>query len=326
MNTDKKILAKYRSYFDRIDREVEKALSSRIALIEEIGGHTLLGGGKRLRPLFFILSCELCGFQGENLYRLSTIFEYIHTASLLHDDVLDNANTRRKQPSANHLWGNQAAVLEGDFLYSKSFCVAVETRNLPFLELITDTTTQMAEGQILELLHTNDWNISREVYLDIINAKTAVLISAACSGGGIISSATERDVHSLQKFGHLMGMAFQMMDDVLDYTSDQAVFGKPVGKDIREGKITLPLIYALEEMPEPERKEIRDRFMQQRPSSDKNYEDLIDLVRRNGVLERVRSEAKGYVEEAALCLDGFSDSPARKNLLELNRFIIERSH
>ncbi|MEJ2024897.1 MAG: polyprenyl synthetase family protein [Deltaproteobacteria bacterium] len=326
MDTDEKILTKYRAYFDRIDREVEKALSSRVSLIEEIGGHTLLGGGKRLRPLFFILSCQLCGFQDENLYRLSTIFEYIHTASLLHDDVLDNANTRRKQPSANHLWGNHAAVLEGDFLYSKSFCVAVETRNLPFLKLITDTTTQMAEGQILELLHTNDWNISRDVYLDIINAKTAVLISAACSGGGIISSATERDVHSLQKFGHLMGMAFQMMDDVLDYTSEQAVFGKPVGKDIREGKITLPLIYALKEMPEPERKEIRDRFMQQRPSSDKNYEDLIDLVRRNGVLERVRSEAKEYVEEAALCLDGFSDSPARKNLLELNRFIIERSY
>ncbi len=326
MDTDEKILTKYRAYFDRIDREVEKALSSRVSLIEEIGGHTLLGGGKRLRPLFFILSCQLCGFQDENLYRLSTIFEYIHTASLLHDDVLDNANTRRKQPSANHLWGNHAAVLEGDFLYSKSFCVAVETRNLPFLKLITDTTTQMAEGQILELLHTNDWNISRDVYLDIINAKTAVLISAACSGGGIISSATERDVHSLQKFGHLMGMAFQMMDDVLDYTSEQAVFGKPVGKDIREGKITLPLIYALEEMPEPERKDIRDLFMQQRPSSDENYEDLIALVRRNGVLDRVRSEAKEYVEEAALCLDGFSDSPARKNLLELNRFIIERSH
>lgn len=318
-------MAKYQPYFEKIDREVEKALSSRISLIEEIGGHTLLGGGKRLRPLFFIISCELCGFRDERLYRLSTIFEYIHTASLLHDDVLDNANTRRKKPSANHLWGNHAAVLEGDFLYSKSFCVAVEAGNVSFLKLITDTTTQMAEGQIMELLHTNDWNMSREVYLDIINAKTAVLIAAACGGGGILSSADKRGVQALQKFGHLMGMAFQMMDDVLDYTSDQAVIGKPVGKDIREGKITLPLIYALEETADAERKRIQALFEQREPSDDE-YQGLIDLVRKNGVLERVRSEAQRYVDKAALCLDGFRDSTARENLLELNRFIVERDH
>jgi len=325
MDTDKKILTKYQPYFEKIDREVEKALSSRISLVEEIGGHTLLGGGKRLRPLFFILACELCGLQDDILYRISTIFEYIHTASLLHDDVLDNANTRRRKPSANHLWGNHAAVLEGDFLYSKSFCVAVEAGNVSFLKLITDTTTQMAEGQILELVHTNDWSMSKEVYLDIINAKTAVLISAACAGGGILSSADERDVHALQKFGHLMGMAFQMMDDLLDYTADQAVFGKPVGKDIREGKITLPLIYALQEMSDVEKKRIQDLFEQREPSEE-DYQNLIDLVRKNGVLERVRAEAEKYVDEAAFCLDGFPGSPARENLLELNRFIIERHH
>jgi octaprenyl-diphosphate synthase len=325
MEPDKRILAKYQPYFEKIDREVEKALNSRVSLVEEIGGHTLLGGGKRLRPLFFILSCELCGFEDERLYRLSTIFEYIHTASLLHDDVLDNANTRRRKPSANQLWGNHAAVLEGDFLYSKSFCVAVESDNVSFLKLITGTTTQMAEGQILELLHTNDWNMSREVYLDIINAKTAVLIAAACAAGGILSSADKRDVQALQKFGHLMGMAFQMIDDLLDYTSDQAVIGKPVGKDIREGKITLPLIYAMQEMADAEKKPIQDLFDQREPS-DEEYQDLIDLVRRNGVVEMVRSEARKYVDEAALCLDGFSDSPARENLLELNHFIIERHH
>lgn len=325
MDTDKKILAKYQPYFEKIDREVEKALSSRISLIEEIGGHTLLGGGKRLRPLFFLLSCDLCGLEGERLYRLSTIFEYIHTASLLHDDVLDNANTRRKKPSANHLWGNHAAVLEGDFLYSKSFCVAVEADNVSFLKLITDTTTQMAEGQILELLHTNDWNMRKEVYLEIINAKTAVLISAACAGGGILSSTEERNVQALQEFGHLMGMAFQMMDDLLDYTADQAVIGKPVGKDIREGKITLPLIYALEEMSEAERRRVQALFEQQEPPKE-GFQDIIGLVRGNNVLERVRSEAEKYVDEAALRLDGFPASPARENLLELNRFIIERHY
>ncbi|HDZ24718.1 MAG TPA: polyprenyl synthetase family protein [Desulfobacteraceae bacterium] len=325
MDSEKKILAKYQSYFEKIDQEVEKALTSRVSLIEEIGGHTLLGGGKRLRPLFFILSCELCGFHDEILYRLSTIFEYIHTASLLHDDVLDNANIRRKKPSANHLWGNHAAVLEGDFLYSKSFCVAVEAGNVSFLKLITDTTTQMAEGQILELLHTNDWNMNRDTYLDIINAKTAVLISAACAAGGILSSADPKEIEALQKFGHLMGMAFQIMDDLLDYTSDQAVFGKPVGKDIREGKITLPLIYALEGMSDEEKKLIQELFEQREPSNEE-YQDLIDLVRRNGVLQKVQTDAQKYVDEAALCLDGFPDSPARENFLELNRFIIERHY
>ncbi|RLB15256.1 MAG: octaprenyl diphosphate synthase [Thermoplasmata archaeon] len=325
MDSEKKILAKYQSYFEKIDQEVEKALTSRVSLIEEIGGHTLLGGGKRLRPLFFILSCELCGFHDEILYRLSTIFEYIHTASLLHDDVLDNANIRRKKPSANHLWGNHAAVLEGDFLYSKSFCVAVEAGNVSFLKLITNTTTQMAEGQILELLHTNDWNMNRDMYLDIINAKTAVLISAACAAGGILSSADPKEIEALQKFGHLVGMAFQIMDDLLDYTSDQAVFGKPVGKDIREGKITLPLIYALEGMSDEEKKLIQELFEQREPSNEE-YQDLIDLVRRNGVLQKVQSDAQKYVDEAALCLDGFPDSPARENFLELNRFIIERHY
>ncbi len=325
MDSEKKILAKYQSYFEKIDQEVEKALTSRVSLIEEIGGHTLLGGGKRLRPLFFILSCELCGFHDEILYRLSTIFEYIHTASLLHDDVLDNANIRRKKPSANHLWGNHAAVLEGDFLYSKSFCVAVEAGNVSFLKLITNTTTQMAEGQILELLHTNDWNMNRDTYLDIINAKTAVLISAACAAGGILSSADPKEIEALQKFGHLMGMAFQIMDDLLDYTSDQAVFGKPVGKDIREGKITLPLIYALEGMSDEEKKLIQELFEQREPSNEE-YQDLIDLVRRNGVLQKVQTDAQKYVDEAALCLDGFPDSPARENFLELNRFIIERHY
>jgi octaprenyl-diphosphate synthase len=325
METDKTILAKYDPYFRKIDREVEGALSSRIALIEEIGGHSLLGGGKRLRPLFFILSCQLCGSEEEKLYRLSTIFEYIHTASLLHDDVLDNANIRRKKPSANQLWGNHAAVLEGDFLYSKAFCVAVESDNVAFLKLITETTTRMAEGQILELLHTNDWNLDKETYKDIISAKTAVLISAACAGGGILSRADERAVCSLTKFGYLMGMAFQVMDDLLDYTSSQAVFGKPVGKDIREGKITLPLIYAREVMEDEEKRQAQNLLEQETPSEE-GYRHLMNLICRNSILERVRSEAEKYVDEAALCLDGFPDSPAKENLQELNRFIIERHY
>lgn len=325
MDADRAILAKYDPFSEKIDHALADLLSSRIAFIEKIGSHSLLGGGKRLRPLLFILSCHLCGYAHESLYRISTIFEYIHTASLLHDDVLDNARTRRRKPSANHLWGNHAAVLEGDFLYSKSFCVAVEADSLAFLKLITDTTLQMAEGQILELLHTNDWSLDKKAYLDIIHAKTAVLISAACASGGIISCAHEGAVESLAQFGRNMGMAFQIMDDLLDYASTETVFGKPVGKDIREGRVTLPLIYTLAQLPPSERARICTLFERDRPS-EKDYCDIVERIRGNDVLERVRCDAQRYVDRAADCLDLFPDSQDKRNLLELNQFIVERQY
>ena len=249
MDSGSVILDKYKEEIIKINEELEKALSSRVPLLEEIGNHTLLGHGKRLRPLFFVLSCELCNYRGEDRYRLSSIFEYLHAASLLHDDVLDNAEIRRNKPSANRFWGNQAAILEGDFLYSASSEIAVDSNNLRFLKRLTETTKQMAEGQALELIHTNDWETTKEAYMDIITAKTAVLISAACACGAIISGAGRGPEASLGDFGLSAGIAFQLMDDLLDYTSSEAVFGKPVGKDLKEGKITLPLIYSVKMSP-----------------------------------------------------------------------------
>jgi octaprenyl-diphosphate synthase len=323
MNDNQTLLSKYEQYFHRINDELKDVLNSRISLAKKIGDHTLLGGGKRLRPLLFVLSCFLCDYRADNLYRLSTIFEYIHTASLLHDDVLDNADLRRRKPSANSLWGNHAAVLEGDFLYSKSFSVAVEAGNPAFMKLITATTTRMAEGQILELIHTNNWDMDRDLYLDIIAGKTAVLISAACACGGIMAGVNHRAVQSLRKFGHRMGMAFQLVDDLLDYTASQKTLGKPVGNDIREGKITLPLIYTLGRMASQEKKRLQDLFQDHHPSVE-DYAALVETVRENGVLDEILLEAREYIREAAICLDEFPDSEARRNLLELNQFIVER--
>ncbi len=184
MNNVEDILDRYRNYFQRIEEELEKGLDSKVELIQEVGRHSLLGPGKRLRPLFFVLCGELVGERDEALYPLSIVFEYIHTASLLHDDVLDNAELRRKKPAANVLWGNHAAVLQGDYLYSKAFSVAVSFGNVELLKRLTETTTRMAEGQVLELIHTWDWDISPETYMEIIEAKTAVLLSAACACGG----------------------------------------------------------------------------------------------------------------------------------------------
>jgi len=325
MNDDQTLLGKYEGHFQRINDELEGILASRISLAKEIGDHSMLGGGKRLRPLLFVLSCLLCNHRDENLYRLSTVFEYIHTASLLHDDVLDNADVRRRKPSANSLWGNHAAVLEGDFLYSKSFSVAVEAGNKAFLKLITATTTRMAEGQILELVNTNNWDMDRDLYLDIITGKTAVLISAACACGGIMAGSGDRSVRSLRKFGHKMGMAFQLVDDILDYSSSQETFGKPVGKDIREGKITLPLIYTLDKMAGREKKQFRDLFEGRHPSEE-DYAALVETVRRNGALDEIHHEASAYVDEGGLCLGEFPDSEAKRSLLELNHFIVQRGY
>lgn len=325
MNSSSAILDKYTEHIARINKELKEALTSRVSLVEIIGKHTLLGHGKRLRPLFFVLSCQLCSYQGKDVYRLSTIFEYIHAASLLHDDVLDNAETRRNKPSANRFWGNHAAVLEGDFLYLKASSIGVESSNQRLQKKITDSTIRMTEGQILELSHTNDWNISREDYMEIITAKTAVLMSATCACGAIISGAEIETEQFLGEFGLNMGIAFQLMDDLLDYTSSEEVFGKPVGKDLKEGKITLPLIYTLPKIEASEGNRLENLFKNHQ-ATEEDYRQLIGLVRNKGALDEIKDEARSYVDRAAGCLSRFPDSTAKRGLLELNRFIVERKY
>jgi len=319
------ILDNNRGHFERINTELERGLSSRVGLIEDIGSHSLLGHGKRIRPLLFVLACQLCGYEGEDIYKLSTIFEYIHTASLLHDDVLDNADVRRKKPSANHLWGNHAAVLEGDFLCLKSSSIALGTNNLPFLKRVIESTTQMTEGQIMELTHTHNWDTSPDEYMEIITYKTAVFLSAASACGAILSGAGPEAEDSLLRFGLNLGIAFQLIDDLLDYTSSQEEFGKPVGKDLREGKITLPLIYTLEGVQRSERDKLENLFRNGHAGQG-DYDDLIALVISKGGIEKIRSTAKSYVDEAALSLDFFPDSAPKKNLSELNQYIIDRTY
>ena len=325
MDSSSAILDKYTGHIARINKELKEALTSRVSLVEIIGKHTLLGHGKRLRPLFFLLSCQLCDYQGKDAYRLSTIFEYLHAASLLHDDVVDNAEIRRNKPSANSFWGNHAAVLEGDFLYSNASLIAVGSNNLLFLKRLTETAKQMAEGQIMELTHTHDWKIGKEQYLEIISAKTAVLMSAACACGAIVSGAEREAEQSLGQFGLNMGIAFQIMDDLLDYTSSEDVFGKPVGKDLKEGKITLPLIYTLPKIEASEGNRLEILFNTHQ-ATEEDYRQLIGFVRSKGALDQIKDEVRSYVDRAAGCLSRFPDSPAKSGLLELNRFIVERKY
>ena len=250
MESGSNFLDRFKAHFNNIEKELNATYQSNIELIDNISRHSLLGEGKRLRPLLFVLSVEICGYQSSDIYRLSTIFEYIHVASLLHDDVIDNAELRRKKPSARQIWGNTASVLTGDYLGAKAQSIALNCDNLEFSKRLNKTGMRMAEGQVLELLETDNWNLERERYLEIITAKTAELFSSACSCAAIISGANDLLVQNLGQFGLNLGITFQLIDDLLDYTASKEEFGKPVGKDLKEGKITLPLIYTLSELGE----------------------------------------------------------------------------
>ncbi len=215
-------------------------------------------------------------------------------------------------------------MLEGDFLYARAFASAIQTKNYRFLRLISDTTTQMTEGQVLELIHTFDWEISRAEYLAIATAKTGVLISAACAAGAVLSGAAEPREEALAGFGLQAGIAFQLMDDLLDYTASQAAMGKPVAQDLKEGKITLPLIHTLARL-EPASRERLKRLFQHREPGAEDLRELLDLVHRNGAIEKVRAEAREHAGRAAEALAVFPDCPAKASLLELNQYIVDRS-
>ncbi|MBN1102889.1 MAG: polyprenyl synthetase family protein [Deltaproteobacteria bacterium] len=324
MEADQKFLSRFDGYFDAINAALDKPLCTRVPVIEEIGRHSLLGAGKRLRPLLFVLSAELCGYRGAEIYHFSTIFEYIHTASLLHDDVLDNAETRRRKPAARHIWGNAVAVLGGDYLFARASTVALECDKPELMKVLSRATARMVEGQFLELEHTHDWHVRKDRYMEIIISKTAELMAAACVCGGILAGAGPEAIRGLSDFGLNLGIAFQLMDDVLDYSSCEEEFGKPVGKDLREGKITLPLIYALQGMSEQEIDRISEPFRNQRAGEDA-YRDVINRVRSRGFLDAIRAEARVFADLAERFLGIFPDASSRERLLSLNSYLLRRN-
>ena len=323
MGKDKKFLDRFNSHFNAIEKELEKSFNSNERLIEEICRHSLLGEGKRLRPLLFVLSALMCGYEKKDIYHLSTIFEYIHCASLLHDDVIDNADTRRKKPSASNLWGNTAAVLTGDFMFSMAFNVAIELNNHEILSIVNRTAVRMTEGQVRELICSRKWNTSEEEYLKIITLKTAELLSVSCEAGAVVADADRKKMEDLKKFGLNMGIAFQIVDDLLDYSSSEEEFGKPVGKDFREGKMTLPLIYTISDMKESESKRFKDLFLNGSEKKE-DYNLLINLVRESDNIEKTKARATEYVEAASRYLKDYPASSSRDNLLLLNEYMLDR--
>jgi octaprenyl-diphosphate synthase len=307
----------------RIEEEINKNLQSSVPLIALVTRYIMRSGGKRLRPLLTVLAARLLNYQGNDHYGLSIVFEYLHAATLLHDDVVDNAELRRGRPSANTLWGNAAVVLVGDFLLATSFFLSVMSGNLNILRILSETTTSMAEGEVLQLINSDNLEISEEEYIEVIKRKTAILISAACQIGAILGRANGEQEEAMRLFGLNLGIAFQLRDDFLDYAGSEEEFGKPVGKDLQEGKITLPLIHALQSSNDGDRQRLVELI-----TSDRDYEQIFGKVKKviqdyQG-LDYTDKLANHHITEAKSALSIFPESPTRQSLIEIAEYVVTR--
>jgi octaprenyl-diphosphate synthase len=307
----------------RIEEEINKNLQSSVPLIALVTRYIMRSGGKRLRPLLTVLAARLLNYQGNDHYGLSIVFEYLHAATLLHDDVVDNAELRRGRPSANTLWGNAAVVLVGDFLLATSFFLSVMSGNLNILRILSETTTSMAEGEVLQLINSDNLEISEEEYIEVIKRKTAILISAACQIGAILGRANGEQEEAMRLFGLNLGIAFQLRDDFLDYAGSEEEFGKPVGKDLQEGKITLPLIHALQSSNDGDRQRLVELI-----TSDRDYEQIFGKVkkaiRNYQGLDYTDKLANQHITEAKSALSIFPESPTRQSLIEIAEYVVTR--
>lgn len=312
-----------RDDLDAVERQFERNLDSRVPLIQTVGRYVLTSGGKRIRPLLLLLSARLCGYRGERAVPLASIVEFIHTATLLHDDVVDDADLRRGQKSANTVWGNEATVLVGDFLFSKSFALMVADGDLRILRAMADATTALAEGEILELLRTCDLGVTVDDYLEVIVNKTAVLIAAACEVGALLGDAAEDRVTALREYGMDVGVAFQLVDDCLDFVGDRERFGKPVGADLEEGKVTLPVIHALARASAEERERVA-RLVEQESFSDADRAWVREFVASHGGIEAAMAMAGERVAAAKARLGAFPPCPERDALEVVADYVVAR--
>lgn len=307
-----------------VEADIKKNLICDVSLISKVGEHVLTSGGKRLRPLLLLLSSGLCGYNGKRHIPLASVMEFIHTATLLHDDVVDNAEIRRGNTSANLLWGNEASVLIGDYMYAKSFSVMIEDGDIRILNLLSTATTRMAEGEVLQLVKAGDIETTEEDYTNIIIMKTAVLLSAACKTGAILASVDKEKEDALSSFGMNLGIAFQLIDDSLDYTSQNEGFGKAIGADLQEGKMTLPLIHMLKNAEGFERDEVLKLIEKEDDIKETDLGRILELINKYRGIDYTFCKAEGYIKEAKKNLDIFTDSQHKEALMTLSDFVLKR--
>ncbi len=305
-----------------IEEQFGRDTVSNVAAITEIGEYLRAGGGKRIRPALLLLSAKLLGYKGEGAIRLASVVEIIHTATLVHDDIIDEAELRRGRPAANTQWGNSMCVLAGDWLYMQAFRIAVQERNFRILDVLIELTQQMVEGELLQMEKLGK-PISLDEHLDLIYRKTACLFSVSMRVGGILGGATEEEEEQLGIYGRQLGLAFQIVDDVLDLTASESILGKPVASDLREGKATMSVIHAMERCTAAERRQI-ETILTERAFNGVTHEDILTILHRYGSLDFATQEATRYAESARNAICTFPDSEIKRALLWAPDFVVAR--
>ena len=309
-----------------VNQIIYKQLSSRLTLIHDIGSYIVNSGGKRLRPMLVLLTSQALGYQGNKHYLAAAIIELIHTATLLHDDVVDNANLRRYRLSAPKIWGNNASVLVGDFLYSRTFQMTVQMESLEITKVLANTTNTIAEGEVQQLIYKNRTKLDEKAFFEIIRCKTAVLYAASTHISGLLADVDAQTLQTLYTFGLKLGMSFQLIDDILDYADSQTT-GKELGRDLSEGKLTLPVIYALKHAGSAERKQLEESLAPNRQLTTTEVLDIANIVRRCGGLEYTHQKAVQYLQQAqTIAQDLFPFSDHKHALMQLISFLQNRSY
>jgi octaprenyl-diphosphate synthase len=323
--TAREILDLLKDDLERVEREISLESVASVDAVTTIGRYLQAGGGKRLRPMLVLLASRVVGAVSDGSIRMAAVVEMIHTATLVHDDVIDMAKTRRGRPSPNAIWGNHTCVLSGDWLYMQAFQIALRERNFRVLDLLISLTQLMVEGELLQLESIGKINISEADYMELVDRKTASLFSACTRLGAMMGGADETTEARLGEFSWNLGIAFQLVDDVLDFTSNEKVLGKPVGSDLREGKVTLPLIYALQEGTAEERQLVETVL------KDGNYDQvpfrrILSLIERHRGIDRVRERAQSFTDKARAIVTEFPESPYQRALAALTDLVTDRDH
>jgi octaprenyl-diphosphate synthase len=303
------------------DALIKSSLHSNVELINKIGDHIIQSGGKRLRPLLVLLSSKAFGYKGQSHIKLAAVIELLHTATLLHDDVVDHSELRRNQPTANNLWGDHASVLVGDYLYSRAFQLMVEVDNMKVMEIIAASTNQMAEGEVLQLLNCHQADVSEESYMKVIYCKTGTLFAAATQMGPVLINADQNKIENMYHYGSCLGTAFQLIDDALDYSGDSKEMGKNMGDDLREGKPTLPFIRALSQVSDQDAQILRRAISE---GAIENVDEFITIIKSTDAIAYTVNMAKQQALKAKEYLSEVPDSVYRNGLLELIDFVVSR--
>jgi octaprenyl-diphosphate synthase len=323
--TGKEIFDLIHDDLERVEQEIRLETVASVEVVTNIGRYLQASGGKRLRPALLLLASKLAGEGGASAIRLGAVVEIIHAATLVHDDVIDDARTRRGRPSTNVQWGNHTSVLAGDWLYMQAFQVALRERNFHVLDLLIGLTQMMVEGELLQLERIGSINVTEADCMELVDRKTACLFSVCAKLGALVSGADTQTEERLGDYAWNLGMAFQLVDDLLDFTAREKTLGKPVGNDLREGKVTLPLVYALEQASDEERRRV-ETILRERSYDSVAFPRILAMIERYHGIARVKERAHAFTEKARGIIGEFPESPYQRALYSVTDLVTERDH